>query len=347
LHNVAYTQEEARILRAKMQNLVLLSVQAKHDGVLRLQDGIATCADSFMRVLLGMLVDGIDPARIAYYGKMHIAASKLKGIKLIEAMANLEATLSINKGESPDVLHARLSAYVDMKEARLPDEEDKPIEIASVEQLATIEGIKTSYYRRIRLNSAQIDYLTSLPPKSVADLLLSSCQLDDKLSQDSDQFSGFINFQNSDDSIPIGDEKYIADILSAMPSTAAHRILEILIEQDAGWAEMIIRSMLSFDDIVLFESAIVKQILSAISPAASIRAFYGVTAQLWEQLANFLPTRTVQKLEYFRLNLVITDEDVKAAQSIILQEMRKYPVTGTVLKKLDNTGKGKKDHDQP
>jgi hypothetical protein len=171
------TLEEKQTIIPKMQDLVRLSKQAMSQGILSLEKGLASYPDSFMRVLFGMLVDAIDLESIESYGRIRIATSGFTGGELIEAMAVLEAVLSIGRNESQAILCARLSALLGVgdaglrcdlekepsaKENALSAEQGDGLEheeaVTSLKE-ATVLGVKIQYHAHIRLVDAQIAYL--------------------------------------------------------------------------------------------------------------------------------------------------------------------------------------------
>jgi hypothetical protein len=194
LEHIPCTLEEKETITSTMQNLVRLSEQAGHDGILSLEEEIDSYPDSYMRVLFDMLVDAVDPEIIESYGKIRIASSGLTGAKLLDAMAVLEAVMSICKNENPTILCARLSALFGMDEGVLKcgqdlypsmnngviiigsEDKDKPDEEIPAMQAASIEGIKRSYHAHLRLSSGQLEYLAAL--LAAADLSLRGVDLD-------------------------------------------------------------------------------------------------------------------------------------------------------------------------
>lgn len=351
---VPCTHDEKQTITSMIQGLVRLSEQTKHDGILSLEKGITAYPDSFRRVLFGMLFDAVDPATIESYGRIRIASSGFTGMKLLEAMAVLEATISISKDENPDVLGTRLSAFFGMNESELryrlnllpsAGKEEKPATKALFEQPATSSGIKKSYHEHLQLSRGQLEYLESLAPRAGADLLSAVYNLKEEPLLELGEFQ-LSDWHVFDDSISITTEQSAATILNAINSAAARRILEVLIERDAGLAELVARNMLSFDDLILFDAEMFRTILANVSPSIFIRAIKGTDAQAWQRMQKLLQPRTIQILDFFRQNLAVSDEAVAQAQAMVLREMRNHPATSLILGALDKISKKENNHDQ-
>ncbi len=94
--------------------LLALSEQARRKGILSIEfeELIETCSKPFLRTLIRMVVDVVDPEVIQSIGETRIKMSGASGSELLESMISLEGILSLQKGDNPYILYLLLSAFL-------------------------------------------------------------------------------------------------------------------------------------------------------------------------------------------------------------------------------------------
>jgi len=133
-------------------DLLDLAHRSRREGLLSLEESIDTCTKPFLKKLLSMVCDSVEPEVVRSVGETSISISSLSGHELLDAMVTLEGALSIQKGENPHVTYLLLSAYLG-NDVDLLDYED-PLQL---QELNTIELEATETRREVGVDIQSID----------------------------------------------------------------------------------------------------------------------------------------------------------------------------------------------
>jgi hypothetical protein len=106
------TREQKAPAVATALELLELSEEARHGGILSLEEHIASCRVPFLGKMLNMIIDSVEPEIVRHVGEMSIAMPALTAAETLEALMIVEGVLSIQKVENPHILFLLLSAYL-------------------------------------------------------------------------------------------------------------------------------------------------------------------------------------------------------------------------------------------
>lgn len=106
------TKEERDACLPIIDDLLECTRIARTQGVLVLEDYAWNHKNYFLRFLLMMVVDGTDPALVKGIAETLISSENRTGRALLERILITEGVLSIQAGEIPQILEAKLLCYL-------------------------------------------------------------------------------------------------------------------------------------------------------------------------------------------------------------------------------------------
>jgi flagellar motor component MotA len=110
--NPVFSRIEKDASKSVIETMFILANISRQDGVVSLANQSLVKLNTFLKMSFRMLIDGLDPSVVKDVLKAVIISGGYTGSELLKRLLMAEGVLSIQMGESPEIIKLKLCAML-------------------------------------------------------------------------------------------------------------------------------------------------------------------------------------------------------------------------------------------